>query len=90
MDGHPKPKPKQEIHMATQTPTATTISGYKSRIYSLTRLGAKKSVARVKVEALVALQNVPEVDRQWVADQWYGRCSKTTFETLVLELSRSQ
>jgi len=78
------------MDMATQTPTAATISGYKSRIYSLTRLGAINSVARVKAEALAALQDVPEVNRQWVADQWHGRCSKTTFETLVLELSRSQ
>ena len=78
------------MSMTTQTPTAPTICGYKSRIYSLNRLGAIKSVARVKAEALAALQDVPEVNRQWVADQWYGRCSKTPFETLIIELSQPQ
>ena len=71
----------------TGTPTSAQICGYKSRIFSLSRLGASKSVAKVKAEALKAIADVPEVNRQWVADQWYGRCSKTTFETLLAELS---
>jgi hypothetical protein len=71
----------------TGTPTAAQISGYKSRIFSLSRLGAKKSVAKVKAEALSAIASVPEVNKQWVADQWYGRCSKTPFETLLKDLT---
>jgi len=70
----------------TGTPTAAQITGYKSRIFSLNRMGAKKSVAKVKAEALSAIADVPEVNQQWVADQWYGRCSKTPFETLLKDL----
>jgi hypothetical protein len=71
----------------TGTPTAAQISGYKSRIFSLNRIGAVRSVAKIKAEALAVIADVPESNRQWVADQWYGRCSKTPFETLLKDLT---
>ena len=66
--------------------TAQQVAAFKSRIYSLEKLGAAKSVAKVKAEALYAIQQTEEINRQWVADQWFGRCENSSFEEVLKAL----
>ena len=49
---------------------------------------AAKSVANVKKDALVKFSQVNDVNHQWIADQWFGRCAAKSFQDVVNELSK--
>ena len=68
--------------------TTQEISHIKSKIYNLRMMKAAKSVANVKKDALVKFSLVDEVNHQWIADQWFGRCAAKSFQDVVNELSK--
>ena len=67
--------------------TAQEISSFKSKIYSLTMMKAVKSVANVKRQALAAFSEESEVNHQWIADQWFGRCAKKSYQDVIVVLN---
>jgi hypothetical protein len=85
---HASNKAGQQIRGYRMSTVITTqqVNSFKSRIYSLEKLGATKSVAKVKAEALYAIQQTEEINRQWVADQWFGRCANRSFEEVLKAL----
>ena len=68
--------------------TVQEISSIKSKIYSLRMMKATKSLDRVKKDALVKFSLVDEVNHQWIADSWFGRCAAKSFQDVVNELSK--
>jgi hypothetical protein len=46
-----------------------------------------KSVANVKRQALARFSAESEVNHQWIADQWFGRCAKKSYQDVVVVLS---
>ncbi len=67
--------------------TVQEISSFKSKIYSLSMMKAVKSVANVKRQALARFSAESEVNHQWIADQWFGRCAKKSYQDVVVVLS---
>lgn len=68
--------------------TVQEISSIKSKIYNLRMMKATKSLDRVKKDALYKFSQVDEVNLQWVADSWFGRCAAKSFQDVVNELSK--
>ena len=68
--------------------TTQEISHIKSKIYNLRMMKAAKSVANVKKDALNKFSQVDEINLQWVADSWFGRCAAKSFQDVVNELSK--
>lgn len=66
--------------------TAQQVAAFKSRIYSLEKLGAAKSVAKVKAEAFYAIKETEEINQQWIANQWFGRLANCSFEQVLKAL----
>jgi hypothetical protein len=48
---------------------------------------AVKSVANVKRQALATFSAESEVNHQWIADQWFGRCAKKSYQDVVAALT---
>jgi hypothetical protein len=67
--------------------TVQEIASVKSKIYSLTMMKAVKSVANVKRQALATFSAESEVNHQWIADQWFGRCAKKSYQDVVAALT---
>jgi asparagine synthetase A len=67
--------------------TVQEITSFKSKIYSLAMMKAVKSVANVKRQALARFSVENEDTQQWIADMWFGRCAKKSYQDVVVVLS---
>ena len=67
--------------------TVQEITSFKSKIYSLSMMKAVKSVANVQRQALARFSAENEDTQQWIADQWFGRCAKKSYQDVVVALS---
>jgi hypothetical protein len=48
---------------------------------------AVKSVANVKRQALARFSVENEDTQQWIADMWFGRCARKSYQDVVVVLS---
>ncbi len=66
--------------------TPQRIASFKSRIYSLQKIGLNKTAEKVKKEALKDIAAANQ-DGQWIADRWFGSCSQKTIDDVIKFLS---
>jgi hypothetical protein len=67
--------------------TVQEITSFKSKIYSLTMMKAVNSVAKIKQTALTRFSFEGKDTQQWIADQWFGRCAKKSYQDVVAALT---
>ena len=67
--------------------TVQEITSFKSKIYSLTMMKAVNSVAKIKQTALTRFSTESEDTQKWIADQWFGRCAKKSYQDVIVVLS---
>ncbi len=67
--------------------TVQEITSFRNKINGLNMMKAVKSVAIVKQKALTALSKEDEINQQWIADQWFGRCARKSYQDVIAELT---
>ena len=67
--------------------TVQEIASIKSKIYNLSMMKAVKSVANVKKNTLTRFSFESKDTQQWIADQWFGRCAKKSYQDVVAALT---
>lgn len=67
--------------------TVKEINGFKSRIYSLRMMKAEKSLAILKQTVIATFAKESEENQQWIADQWFGRLARKSYQDVIAELT---
>jgi len=67
--------------------TSQEVASVKRKIYNLSIMGAVHSLESLKQKALTRFSFESKDTQQWIADQWFGRTSKKSYQDVVAALT---
>ena len=67
--------------------TSQEVASVKRKIYNLSIMGAVHSIESLKKNTLTRFSFESKDTQQWIADQWFGRCAKKSYQDVVAALT---
>jgi len=67
--------------------TSQEVASVKRKIYNLSIMGAVHSLESLKKNTLTRFSFESKDTQQWIADQWFGRTSKKSYQDVVAALT---